>query len=406
MNDGLRSPPRLSESRAGFIGALMVALGPVSMAVYTPAMPEIVVSFATTDAAVKTTLTFYFAGFAFAQLFCGPLSDAAGRRPVTVGFIALYLAASLAGAFAPSIDWLVAARFLQGVGAAVGVVIARAMVRDLFAEESGARIMNLTGIILAIAPAMAPTLGGLVLGLAGWHAIFWLMVGYGVIALGAVAAMLPETVVRDFSRLRPMAVLDSYRHLLVAPQFLFAALALGGAIGALYAQATILPFLLMDRIGLTPTQFGLSMLMQSGAFFFGSLAARPLMRRFGAEGIVMPGLTLIVAGSLALALGLTLFSPRFLSVMLPVSFYAIGIAWVMPAMTTQALRPFAPIAGAASAMMGFLQMALGLAGGAISALVGDPALSMATIIPGLGLLATISYTAWRRAVTVPAHSPG
>ncbi|MBK8456242.1 MAG: multidrug effflux MFS transporter [Phyllobacteriaceae bacterium] len=385
---------------------MMVALGPVSMAVYTPAMPDIVSAFATTEAAVKTTLTVYFAGFAFAQLFCGPLSDAVGRRPVTLGFIGLYLAASALGAFAPDIEWLIAARFLQGVGAAVGVVIARAMVRDLFAEESGARIMNLTGIILAVAPAIAPTLGGIVLGAAGWHAIFWLMVGYGLLALATVAAMLPETVERDLSRLQPMAVAASYAELLAAPQFLFAALALGGAVGALYAQATILPFLLMDRIGLTPTQFGLSMLMQSGAFFLGSLTARPMMRRHGAGGIVVPGLALIGAGSVALALGLTLFAPRFLSVMLPVASYAVGIAWVMPALTTQALRPFAHMAGSASSMMGFLQMGLGLAGGALSAFVGDPALSMATIIPGLGALSILSYRLWRRGISASARSPG
>lgn len=396
---------RLSEGRAGLIGAMMVALGPVSMALYTPAMPAIVSSFATDDAAVKMTLSVYFAGFAFAQLFCGPLSDAAGRRPVTLAFIGVYLAASIAGVFAPTIEWLTAARFVQGVGAAVGVVIARAMVRDLFAEEAGARIMNLTGIILAVAPALAPTLGGLVLTTAGWHAIFWLMVGYGALSLGLVWAMLPETVERDLSRLKPMAVARAYASLIAAPQFLFAALAIAGAVGALYAQATILPFLLMERIGLSPAEFGLSMLFQSGAFFAGSLAARPAMRRFGAAGIVAPGLGLIAAGSVGLAIGLGLFHPMFLAVMAPVALYAFGIAWIMPAMTTQALRPFAPIAGAASSLMGFLQMGLGLAGGALSALVGDPALSMAIIIPAFGALSLASWGLWRRAADPMARSP-
>lgn len=388
--------PVLTESRAGLIGATMVALGPFSMALYTPAMPMIVASFASTDAAVKSTLAMYFAGFAFAQLFCGPLSDAIGRRPVAIGFVAVYLAASLAGLFAPTIEWLIAARFVQGVGAAAGIVISRAIVRDLFTEESGARIMNLTGIILAVAPALAPTLGGVVLAHAEWHSVFWLMVLYGAALLAIIWWMLPETVVADLGRLKPMAIARSYGVLLMSPVFVSAALTLAGTVGALYAQATILPFLLMDRVGLSPAQFGLSMLLQSGSFLAGSLLARPLMARIGAARLVAPGLAFVGLGGLMLAIGLRLLAPSLATVMGPVAIYAFGIAWVMPAMTTRALKPFPAIAGAASAMMGFLQMGLGLLGGALSAWVGDAALSMATIIPAFGFLSLAAFAVWSR----------
>ena len=126
----MQPAPLMSERRVSLIGAILAAIGPVSMALFTPAMPEIVHAFGTTEVAVKMTLSLYFAGFAFAQLVCGPLSDGFGRKPVIVAFMAIYLVASLAALVAPDIESLIAARFLQGVGAAAGVAISRAIVRD------------------------------------------------------------------------------------------------------------------------------------------------------------------------------------------------------------------------------------------------------------------------------------
>ena len=146
--------PLMSERRVSLLGALLVAIGPISMALFTPAMTEIVRAFGTTEAAVKMTLSLYFAGFALAQLVCGPLSDGFGRKPVALAFMGIYLLASALALFAPTIEFLIAARFLQGVGAAVGVAISRAVVRDLFTNERSARIMNLIGMILGIGPAI------------------------------------------------------------------------------------------------------------------------------------------------------------------------------------------------------------------------------------------------------------
>ena len=172
MNVSPAAPPRMSEKRVAAIGAMLVAIGPVSMALFTPAMPELVRAFDTTEAAVKMTLSSYFAGFALAQLVCGPLSDGYGRKPVTFGFMAIYLAATLIALVAPNIEVLIAARLLQGVGAAVGVAVSRAVVRDLFTGERSAGIMNVMGMILGLGPALAPTIGGVTLELFGWHAIF------------------------------------------------------------------------------------------------------------------------------------------------------------------------------------------------------------------------------------------
>ncbi|WP_235911847.1 multidrug effflux MFS transporter [Mesorhizobium xinjiangense] len=392
-------PPRpqqiMSERRVTLIGALLVAVGPISMALFTPAMPEIAHAFGTSEAAVKMTLSLYFAGFAFAQLVCGPLSDGLGRKPVTVGFMVIYLAASLLALVAPSIEVLIAARFLQGVGAAVGVAISRALVRDLFVGEASARIMNMIGVMLAVGPAVAPTLGGLTLELAGWHAIFALMLVLGLGVIVAVQFGLKETVSPDISRIRPQALFSSYRRLLANTYFLTSSLVIAGSVGALYTLATILPFVLMDRVGLEPTEFGMGMLMQSGLFLTGALAMRQLMQTRSAFRLVPVGLACIGVASIALGVGLRIAEPTFLGIMGPVGVYAFGIAFIMPAMTVAAMAPFANIAGAAASMLGFMQMGSGLVGGSVAALIGDPVLALATVVPAFGATAIVSWLIWR-----------
>jgi MFS transporter, DHA1 family, multidrug resistance protein len=386
----------MSERRVGLIGALLVAVGPVSMALFTPAMPELVQAFGTTEAAVKMTLSLYFAGFAFAQLFCGPLSDGFGRKPITLVFMGIYLLASVLALLAPTIEALIAARFLQGVGSAVGVAIARAIVRDLFTSERSARIMNLIGLILGIGPAFAPTLGGITMELFGWHAIFVLMIIFGVVIVTAAQLWLVETVRRDLSRIRPRELVRSYRTLFGDGYFMSSSLVLAGAIGTLYTQATVLPFILMSRVGLTPTEYGFGMLMQSGMFFAGSLVVRSLMGRLGAYRLVPVGLACIAMGSVGMAVLLRVVEPTFLTVMGPVAFYAFGIAFVMPAMSTASLAPYPLIAGAAASLSGFLQMGGGLAGGLLIALFANPVTAMATVIPLMGLMAILSWLVWSR----------
>lgn len=385
----------MSERKVSLIGALLVGIGPVSMALFTPAMPEIVHAFGTTEAAVKMALSFYFAGFAFAQLICGPMSDGYGRKPVTFAFMAIYLLATIAALLAPTIELLVAARFFQGVGAAVGVAISRAIVRDLFANERSARIMNLIGLILGIGPALAPTLGGVTLAFFGWQAIFVFMLIAAIAILFVVHFSMVETVVRDVSRIRPAALLRSYGILLTDRYFMLCSLVLGGGIGAIYTLATILPFILIDRVGLTPTEFGLSMLMQSGGFFVGSLVARRLMRRMSAYRLVPIGLVFTALGSVGVATSLVFVEPTFLTVMAPVAVFVFGNAFTMPAMSTASLAGYPHMAGAAASMNGFFQMGGGLAGGLAAAAVGDPVLAMATVIPAMGAIAIVSWLWWR-----------
>ena len=389
--------PLMSERRVSLLGALLVAVGPVSMALYTPAMTEIVSAFGTTESAVKLTLTLYFGGFAFAQLIAGPLSDVLGRRPVTIAFMAIYCLGSLLALLAPNIGTLILARFIQGAGASVGVATSRALVRDLFTSDQSSRIMNLIGIVLALGPALAPTLGGLVLLVFGWRALFvvMLLIGLGVIA--TIYFCLSETVIPDRKRLNFRGVGSSYLTVLGSAHFLTATGVIAGALGAIYAQATFLPFILMNDLGFTPQQFGLAMLTQSGSFFVASLAARSLMAHAPADRLVAPGLLLILAGSIG-TFTLILWPPSFLHVMIPVATYAFGIAFVMPAMSTAALAPFTKTAGAAAALMGFFQMGAGLLVGSMGALVGDTLVAMAVFIPLMGLGACLSYLLHMRVV--------
>ena len=396
MAPGVKAPaPLMSERRVSLICALIVMIGPISLSLFTPAMPELVVAFGSTESVVKLTLSLYFGGFAMAQLVCGPLSDGFGRKPVTFAFMLVYLLSSVLAMYAPSIEVLIAARFLQGIGAAVGTTVSRALVRDLFTSERSARIMNLISLLMGVAPAFAPTLGGVMMGLFGWQSIFLFMAMSAVVIVATVYFAMVETVSRDLSRIRPRALGRAYATLLTDRYFMLSSLVLAGSLGAFYTQATVLPFILMTRVGLTATEFGVTMLMQSGGFLAGAMLVRQLMGRFGAFRIVPAGFAGILIGSVALPVLLVLYPPSVLTVMGPIVFYAFGTAFITPAMSTASVAPFPHMAGAASSLAGFFQMGGGLVGSLVAAGIGEPVLAL-TVIPCMGLIATVAYVLWRR----------
>ncbi len=389
-----QSIPLMSERRTAALGAALVAIGPVTMALYTPAMPVLAEAFDTSRSMIKLTLTAYFAGFALTQLFCGPLTDAFGRRPVTLAFLLLYLGSTLLATFAPTVEWMIVARTLQGVGAAVGISVSRAIVRDQFTGQTSARIMNAIGTMLAIGPAVSPTIGGLTLEYFGWREIFWFMVVYGVVLMLAVALWMAETNrFIDRANLRPARLVANYRALLRDPQFLRPSLLVGFGIGSIYTLATILPFVLIDRIGLSPSQFGVGMMVQSGCFISGTLVTGRLLRRVDADRLIPYGLAGLVLASLAMVTTNLLLPPSFLGVMLPVGLFAFSLATVLPAAMTASLQGFPQMAGAAASMTGFLQFGTGILGSLLAAWLGDPYLAMLIVAPGMPLLAVLSYLA-------------
>ena len=389
-------PERMSPLRVTILCAAMVALGPLAMALYTPAMPAIGAEYGAGHDAVKMTLTAYFAGFATAQLVAGPLSDAMGRKAVVYIFFTLFSAATLWAVTATSIEELIAARALQGIGASAGIAISRAVVRDLFTGDASSRIMNGIGLVLAVGPAIAPTIGGLTLEVLPWQAVFGLMLLYAVAVMAAVRLRLSETVRRDMTRFRPRALAENYGHVLRNRVFQAAALLTGGSMGAIYAQATILPFVLIEEVGLTPAGYGLAMILQTGSFFIGSLVMRRMLGRRSARALAPVGLAFIAAGGAASLVHLAGVAPSLLNVMGPVALYAFGIGFVMPYSTTAALGPFPRMAGAAAALTGFAQLFSGFLGGMLAALFTDPAFALGLVAPVMSACACLAWLGLRR----------
>lgn len=394
MNAPLASPvrheavPVMTERRTAIIGALIIVIGPLSMSLYTPAMPELVQAFGSTASTMKLTLSVYFGAFALAQLLCGPLSDAYGRRPAAIGFFALYVAGSLIAATAPSVGWLIAGRALQGIGVAAGPAIARAIVRDQFIGQPSARILNLIGTMLAVGPAVAPTLGGAILVAFGWQPIFYVMVLYGLAALGLLLLAVPETNPQpDPAQARPGRILGNYGRLLRDAGFMRASLTIGFSVGGIYALGAILPFVLIDAVGLTPTQFGLAMICQTGAYMGGTIIAGQAMKRVDANRLIPVGLAMVMLAGAAMALLPFLLPLSFATVMGPVAVWACGMALVMPGATTAALSGSPAIAGSAAALMGCLQIGGGFAGSAAASFFPSPTLAMSVVMPGMALIA-------------------
>ena len=386
--------PRLVMTTAAttLLGAGLVALGPVSMALYTPAMPQLALEFGTTEAMIKLTLTAYFAGFAVTQLACGPLTDAFGRRPVTILFLALYLASTVLATFATDTTSMLIARTLQGVGAAVGITVARAIVRDQYIGQNAARIMNTIAAILALGPALSPTIGGFILEWFGWREIFVCMLVYGGALMLSVILFQKETnTYRDLENLRPRRLILNYATLLKDPRFLRPSLLVGLSLGNLYTLATVLPFVMIHEVGLTPSEFGLGMMLQSFSFIAGTLVIGRLLKRVEADRLVPYGLVGMLVAAAAMVIVLRLYEPTYLIVMVPVAFFAFSIAAVLPSSFTSAMRDFPHIAGAASSMMGFLQFGGGILGSLAIAAIGDPLTGLATVIPAMPALAALAY---------------
>ncbi len=393
--DTAARPTIMTERRTTVIGALLTAIGPVSMAVYTPAMPELVRAFGTTEAAIKLSLSLYFGGFALAQLLAGPVSDAYGRKKASIAFLTIYVLGSLIAAMAVDVNWILAGRLIQGIGASVGVTVARAAVRDQFVGAQAARIMNMIGIILAIGPALGPTIGGLALSAFGWQSIFLLMIAFGGGALLTCIFVLKETAVPDRSRLQPVTLVKTYADLITDLRFLFPSLILGGSIGALYAQGTMLPFVLIDVVGLSPTKFGLGMLAQTGSYLGGSIVLRMVSGRISGPAAVSIGISFCGTGGLLMLLSVHLLDPTFLSIMAPVGICTFGIAFLSPHVVTAGLAAFPNVAGSASALMGFIQMGGGFLGGLTAATFASPLTSFGTIIPVMEFTAVAAYLAHR-----------
>lgn len=379
----------MSARRTAIIGGLMVATGPLSLTLYAPALPALVEGLGITDAGGKLTLSVYFAAFALSQLVCGPLSDRFGRRWVGVGFFAVYILGSLVGALAPTLEVLLAGRLLQGFGVSAGVALSRAMVRDQFTGREAIRILTLINLILTVAPAVAPTLGSLIMLAGGWHLMFVIMAGFGLAIIALLGFGARETLpLTARVPLHPRRIIRNYGRLLASPHFLLPAILLALIFGGFYGFSALLPFVLMDGLGLTPFQFAMTLLIQTGSFITGNLVAARLARQFDGPQLVLIGLALICLGGVGFALAPLLFPNSVLAIMAPVSAWMLALATIGPSTTAAAMARFGDIAGAAGALTGFFQMGGGFLASILAiALFPDARLALTVLLPALALLA-------------------
>lgn len=393
-------PPRplgMSSRRTAIIGGLMVTTGPLSLTLYGPALPSIVADLGTTDAGGKLTMTVYFAAFAISQLLCGPLSDRFGRRWVGVVFFAVYVLGSLVCALAPTLEMLLLGRLLQGLGVSAGVALSRAMVRDQFVGMDAIRILTMVNLILTVAPAVAPTLGSVMLFLGSWHLMFVIMAGFGLAVIALLGLGARETLPAEARvPLQPRRVLINYSRLLAAPDFVMPALVLALSFGGFYGFAALLPFILIDQIGLTPFQFAMAMLIQTASFITGNIIAGRLARRLDGPALILMGLGFLALGGAGFATAPRLYPDAVLATMVPVSLWMLALAAIGPSATASAMARYGHIAGAAGAMTGFFQMGGGFVASVLAiALFPDARTAMVSVLPALAVLAII-VALWHR----------
>jgi MFS transporter, DHA1 family, multidrug resistance protein len=376
------SPVRVGRSHIGLIVVLgaLTAFGPMSVDMYLPAFPSLARHFATSIGTVQLTLPSYMAGLALGQLLYGRLSDTYGRRRPMLAGVGVYVLCSAACALAPSIETLIALRLLQGFAGCAGIVIARAVVRDMFAGAEAARFFALLMLVFGVAPVLAPLLGGQLLPLVGWKGIFLTLAGYGAVCLGGVL-WLPETLPAGLRRPPGLAdALSSYWDVLRHREF--AVYALAGALGsaAMLAYIATAPALVIDEYGLSPQSFGLVFGGNAVGFVAVSQITAAAVRRFGSERMLRIGLIVqSLAGATLLAIALA--GVGGLALILPVVFVIVGsMGAIMPTATALALQPFPHSAGAAAAVVGTLQTALAAAAGVIvSSVTLGPAAAMAAV---------------------------
>lgn len=377
----------------------LVGFGPVCTDIYLPSMPGMTRALTASVSQVQMTLSGFLVGYAIAPLFLGPLSDRFGRRPVLLAFVALFIIASLLCSLATSIETLIAARMFQGVGAAGGPVLARAIVRDLFVPERGAKVLSyMTGALAAVA-ILAPFLGGWLEVAFGWRANFLAMLAFGIWVLALAFFSLQETnLARDLNGLAIGRLFSNFYDLIRNRVFIGHTCMSGGTIGLIFAWLSGSPFVIIDILQIQPPYYGLAQGVASGSYGLGALLAGRFVMRLGISRLLGVGAIASLALS-ALLLLLVLFATfqpgsvmSALVILGPVALITLSCGLVLPTGMAGAIGPFPHIAGAASSLIGFLQMGIGAIAGFLVGYFHDgSARPMAVGIAGFSVFIWLGY---------------
>lgn len=373
--------------RLALILGALAGIGPFSIDMYLPALPAIGASLGASAGAVQGTLAIYFLGLACGQVLYGPLADRYGRRgPLFVG-LGLYTLAAIGCALAPDVQALTAARLVQALGGCAGMVIARAVVRDVTDERGAVRLMAQLMLVMGVAPIVAPMIGGAVLPAFSWRGIFWLLALYGGTMFAVIALLLPETLPPERRRRdNLLAVLHVWRGLMGDRRFMGHALAGGFIIGGMFAYISGSPFVFMELHGVPAGQYG----FYFGANALGIMVAGQVVARLAQR--VAPARLLPVVLWVPLSAGLALLAAAatgiggFAGLLAALFCYVAMIGAVMPLTVALGMGPHGAVAGSASALMGTLQFGIGAAVGALLGVLQDgTAVPMAAVIAGCGV---------------------
>lgn len=386
--------PRRDVTRLALVLGILTAFGPLSIDMYLPGLPQIARELGADSARAQLTLGLFFIGLALAQIFFGPLSDRIGRRRPLLFGCALYALASFACCFVPSIELLIALRFVQALGGAAGMVLARSVVRDLFDERGAAQMLSLLMLVMGLAPITAPMIGGQVISFFGWRAIFGLLGVFGLLCLAMVLWALPESL-SDERRVRAGLgqVFRVYGRLLVDRRFVGYALAGGMVSAGMFAYISGSSFVFIEHYGLTPSQFSFVFGGNALGLIMASQLNRRLLISFRGERILHAALLVYTGASLLMTLLAATGFGGMLGLIIMLFFCIASIGMVSPNATAAALAPHGRAAGSASALLGALQFSAGAAAGAVvGALINQSALPMAAVIAACGIIA---YTSLR-----------
>jgi len=369
---------------------LLTAIGPFSIDMYLPAFPDIAKNLHTTVAQVTLSLSSFFIGISAGQLLYGPLLERFGRKKPLYTGLCIYFLASIGCALAASVNALIILRLLQALGACVGMVAARAMVRDLFEVKENAKIFSMLMLVVAVSPIIAPTLGGYVTSVLGWRWVFAMLILVDFIILAGVYFLLPESKKPDpnFS-LKPLPIIRNFAGVMRHPQFYTYALTAAISAAGLYAYIGGSPYVFMEIYKVNERQYGWIFALIAMGLIGASQINSVLLKNYTSEQLIKVALVCqsIIGGTMVL---ITFFgwNDVFITIFLLFIFLCCQ-GFIFPNASALSLASFGHNAGSASALMGAIQMGIGAGTSALVSILHDH-----TALPMTGVMACCAITAF------------
>ena len=359
--------------------AVLGMLGPFSIDTYIPAFAGIAQSLGATPVQMQQTLSAYLFGFAFMSLFHGAISDSVGRRPVVLWGLAAFALASLGCALSQSIGQLIFFRAVQGLTTGAGIVVSRAVVRDMFAPAQAQKVMSQITIYFGVAPAVAPMIGGVLFASLGWHSVFWFLTLVGVVLWAANYRLLPETLhVTQRQPLNVRNLLQGYWQLGLDPRFLLLALASGIPFNGMFLYVLSVPAFLGVHLALAPTQFFWFFVLTISGIMGGAWVSGRMAGRLAPKQQIKYGFLIMLGIALLNLLLNALFKAHVSWALFPVMIFAFGWALMVPVVTLLVLDLHPDRRGMASSLQAFIgASANGLVAGVVAPLVMHSTLALA-----------------------------